>query len=45
MDDDDELDDDDGECRFVITPESLSLVNESLSRSDAKDVDDISNVE
>lgn len=40
-DDEDELDDD-GECRFMITPESLSLVNESLSRSDANDVDDIS---
>jgi hypothetical protein len=43
-DDDDELDDD-GECRFIITPESLSLVNESLSRSDANDVDDISSVD
>lgn len=43
-DEDDELDDD-GECRFKITPESLSLVNESLSRSDANDVDDISSVD
>ncbi len=44
---DDELDDDDDDCewRFIITPESLSLVNESLSRSDANDVDDISNVD
>ncbi len=43
-DDDDELDED-GECRFIITPESLSLVNESLSKSDANDVDDISSVD
>lgn len=42
-DEDDEEVDEDGECRLTITPESLSLVNESLSRSDANDVEDISN--
>ena len=43
-DDDDEVDDV-GECRFTSTPESLSLVKESLSRSEANDVEDISSVE
>ena len=42
-DDDDEELDEDGECRLTITPESLSLVKESLSRSDANDVEEISN--
>ena len=47
---DDELDDDveeadDGESRLTITPESLSLVNESLSRSDANELDEISKFE
>jgi hypothetical protein len=41
----DEVDEDDGECRFSSTPESLSLVNESLSRSDANEVEEISSVE
>ncbi len=45
MDDEDDELDEDGECRFIITPESLSLVNESLSKSDANDVDDISSVD
>lgn len=44
-DDDEDDEDEEGEWRFKRTPESLSLVNESLSRSDAKDVDEISSVE
>jgi hypothetical protein len=51
---DDELDDDeeeevedadDVECRCIRTPESLSLVKDNWSRSDAQDVEEIPNAE